>query len=137
MPTRIERRLACGAALAVLLGTSAVLAQTPPPGETIEDRRQAFLLADTNGDGCLQLPELAHAMAVRFAALDRNRDGFLTKDELAEHDPAQFAKVDRNGDGKLSFLEIMEVKEVDFAKADKTKRGCLVVDEVIEFDGLK
>ena len=50
--------------------------------DVAQERRQAFVLADVNGDGCLQLAEVAREMAWRFAALDRDRDEALTRDEL-------------------------------------------------------
>ena len=99
------------------------------------ERRQAFVLADVNGDGCLQLAEVAREMAWRFAALDTDHDQRLARDELVIADDARFVRIDRDGDGKLSFLEVMELKQADLAKADHTGRGCVLVDEVTAFDG--
>ena len=99
------------------------------------ERRQAFVLADVNGDGCLQLAEVAREMAWRFAALDTDHDQKLARDELVIADDARFVRIDRDGDGKLSFLEVMELKQADLAKADHTGRGCVLVDEVTAFDG--
>ena len=83
------------------------------------ERRQAFVLVDVNGDGCLQLAELAREMAWRFAALDADRDGLPPRDELVMADDARVrphrprrrrpAHLPR-GDGPL--------KEAHFAKAD-------------------
>ncbi len=125
--------LGAGLMLAALAATPRAQAQQ----DVVAERRQAFILADTNHDGCVDLAELAHATALRFAALDRDHDGKLSKEELQAADAGAFARVDRDADGSISFLEVMTVKEVDFAKADKTKRGCVLVDEVIEFDGVK
>jgi hypothetical protein len=110
----------------------------PTPGQVVAaERREAFVLADIDGDGCISLPELAREMAWRFAALDANHDDALTPDELDGQDPAKFARLDKDGDGRLTFVEVMQAKEADFAKADKAKTGCVTVVEVLEFDGLE
>ena len=112
-------------------------AAAPTPGQVVADeRREAFILADIDGDGCISLPELAREMAWRFAALDADHDDALTPDELGGQDPARFARLDKDGDGKLTFVEVMQAKEADFARADKAKTGCVTVVEVLEFDGL-
>ena len=112
---------------------SAAPAQTAPPDLGIE-RSQAFVLADTNGNECLELAEIAAAMAWRFAALDRNHDRLLTRDELHDPDPGRFAKVDANGDGQLDFAEVMAAKTDDFRAADSDGSGCVSVVEVERFD---
>jgi EF hand len=110
----------------------------PPPGQVVADeRREAFVLADIDGDGCVSLPELAREMAWRFAALDADHDDVLTPDELGGQDPAKFARPDKDGDGRLTFVEVMQAKEADFAGADKAKTGCVTVVEVLDFDGLE
>ena len=64
-------------------------AAAPTPGQVVAaERRQAFILADIDGDGCVSLPELAREMAWRFAALDADHDDALTPDELGGQDPA-------------------------------------------------
>ena len=60
---------AAGAAALLAMASGAAQAQDRPT-----ERRQAFVLADVNGDGCLQLAEVAREMAWRFAALDADRD---------------------------------------------------------------
>jgi EF hand domain-containing protein len=112
-------------------------AAAPTPGQVVAtERREAFVLADIDGDGCVSLPELAREMAWRFAALDANHDDALTPDELDGQDPAKFARLDKDGDGRLTFVEVMQAKEADFARADKARTGCVTVVEVLEFDGL-
>ena len=117
-------------------GGPASAAARRPARSSRTERRQAFVLADIDGDGCISLPELAREMAWRFAALDANHDDALTPDELDGQDPARFARLDRDGDGRLTFVEVMQAKEADFARADKAKTGCVTVVEVLEFDGL-
>ncbi len=112
-------------------------AAAPTPGQVVADeRREAFVLADLDGDGCISLPELGREMAWRFAALDANHDDALTPDELDGQDPAKFARLDKDGAGRLTFVEVMLAKEADCARADKAKTGCVTVVEVLEFDGL-
>jgi hypothetical protein len=118
--------------LAALIAVAGVAQAQDPAAE----RRQAFILADVNGDGCLQLAEVAREMAWRFAALDADRDGFLTRDEMIVGNDGRFVRVDRDGDGRLSFLEVMEAKRADFDRADKTHRSCVLVEETLAFDGL-
>ena len=64
-------RLAAGLGLALAVCATPAAAQTGTSDLGIE-RHQAFALADTNGDNCLQLQELARDMAWRFAALARH-----------------------------------------------------------------
>jgi hypothetical protein len=118
-------------------GPASAAVATPPGQVVVTERRQAFVLADIDGDGCVSLPELAREMAWRFAALDADHDDALTPDELDGQDPAKFARLDRDRDGRLTFVEVMQAKEADFARADKGKAGCVTVVEVLEFDGLE
>src|SRR3954452_2015453 len=119
-------------------GGPASAAVAAPPGQVVvEERREAFVLADIDGDGCISLAELAREMAWRFAGLGANHADVLTPDELGGQDPARFARLDRDGDGRLTSVEVMQAKEADFAKADKAKTGCVTVVEVLEFDGLE
>ena len=110
-------------ALALLVPPGcAAWAESAPPDLGIE-RPQVFVLADTNGNECVELAEIATAMAWRFAALDRNHDPLLTRDELHDPDPGQFAKVDANGDGQLDFAEVMAAKANDVRAADGDGSG--------------
>jgi hypothetical protein len=126
-------RLAAGIGLVLAVGAAPAAAQTAATDLGIE-RPQAFALADTNGDNCLQLQELARDMAWRFAALDTNRDRVLEESELIEPPPGRFAALDTNHDGKLTFLEVMTAKAADFRHADRSGRGCLAIDDVVAFD---
>jgi EF hand len=119
-------------------GPASAAVSTPAPGQVmVTERRQAFILADIDGDGCLSPAEVARELARRFAALDANHDDVLTPDELGEHDPAKFARVDKDGDGKLTFVEVTQAEEADFAKADKDKNGCVTIVEFLDLDGLR
>ena len=119
-------------ALPMLFGPAA-RAQTNMPDLGVE-RTQMFVLADTNGNECLELAEIAAAMALRFAALDRNHDRLLSRDELHDPDPGRFAKVDANGDGQLDFAEVMAAKADDVRAADRDGSGCISVVELEQFD---
>jgi len=126
-------RLVAGTGLALAACAAPAAAQTQANDLGIE-RPQAFALADTNGDNCLQLQELARDMAWRFAALDTNRDRVLEASELIDPPPGRFAALDVNHDGRLTFLEVMTVKTADFRRADRGGRGCLAIDDVVAFD---
>ena len=72
-----------GAAVAVALLRGGAGAAWRGAQDAATERRQAFVLADVNGDGCLQLAELAREMVWRFAALDtRSRPAARERDEL-------------------------------------------------------
>jgi len=126
-------RLAAGMGLG-LAACAAPAAAQPQANDLGIERPQAFVLADTNGDNCLQLQELARDMAWRFAALDTNRDRVLEASELIDPPPGRFAELDVNHDGRLTFLEVMTVKTADFRRADRGGRGCLAIDDVVAFD---
>src|SRR3954451_16544331 len=129
--------LVAGCQHASAIGPASAAVPAPPGQVVVEERREEFVLADIDGDGCISLAELAREMAWRFAALDANHDDVLTPDELGGQDPARFARPDKDGDGKLTFVEVMQAKEADFARADKAKTGCVTVVEVLDFDGLE
>jgi AraC-like DNA-binding protein len=126
-------RLAAGMGLALAACAAPAAAQTRA-GDLGIERPQAFALADTNGDNCLQLQELARDMAWRFAALDTNRDRVLEASELIDPPPGRFVALDANHDGRLTFMEVMTAKTSDFRAADRNGRGCLAIDDVVAVD---
>jgi len=126
-------RLVAGTGLALAACAAPAAAQTGA-GDLGIERPQAFALADTNGDNCLQLQELARDMAWRFAALDTNRDRVLEASELIDPPPGRFVALDANHDGRLTFMEVMTAKTSDFRAADRNGRGCLAIDDVVAVD---
>ena len=113
--------------------TATAHAQSPAPDLGIE-RPQVFVLADTSGNQCLELAEVAAVMAWRFAALDRNRDQALDESELQNPEQGRFTKLDTDGNGKLDFGEVMVGKTSDFRAADADRSGCLAIGEVVDYD---
>ena len=119
--------------LAIPAASGAAAARPAAPNLGIE-QQQAFVLADTNHDNCLQLAEVAAVMASRFAALDRDRDQRLSAAELPADMAQHLARLDANGDGQLTFIEVMTAKEADFTAADRNGDGCIAIDELVVFD---
>ena len=119
--------------LAIPAASGAAAARPAAPNLGIE-QQQAFVLADTNHDNCLQLTEVAAVMASRFAALDRDRDQRLSAAELPADMAQHLARLDADGDGQLTFIEVMTAKEADFTAADRNGDGCIAIDELVVFD---
>ena len=129
----LARRARPAALTVLVLAAPAAVARPAAPDLGIE-QQQAFVLADTNGNNCLELAEVAAVMARRFAALDRDRDQMLSKAELPDDLVEHLARLDGEGDGKLTFLEVMTAKTEDFKRADRNGDGCIAIDEVVLFD---
>ena len=78
--------------LSASIGTSAVLAQTPPEapkGDRAHKMHERFKAADKDGDGKISRAEAValRRIAKHFDEIDTNKDGFVTKEELkARHD---------------------------------------------------
>ena len=74
------------------IGTSAVLAQTPPEapkGDRAHKMHDRIKAADKDGDGKISRAEAVALprIAKHFDEIDTNKDGFVTKEELkARHD---------------------------------------------------
>ena len=74
------------------IGTSAVLAQTPPEapkGDRAHKVHERIKAADKDGDGKISRAEVVALprIAKHFDEIDTNKDGFVTKEELkARHD---------------------------------------------------
>jgi Ca2+-binding EF-hand superfamily protein len=128
LPRTGRQRLAAGVVVAAALGWSDAGAQQ---ADEYSAEEIAFMAADTDGDGVVDLAELARDAARGFASLDKDGSETLTPQELAPHDPAQFAKVDANGDGVLTFTEIMTNKARAFKEGDKNQDGGLTFEEMV------
>jgi Ca2+-binding EF-hand superfamily protein len=122
------RGLAAGVVVAAALGWSDAGAQQ---ADEYSAEQIAFMAADTDGDGVVDLAELARDAARGFASLDKDGGETLAPQELAPHDPAQFAKVDANGDGVLTFTEVMTNKARAFKAGDKNQDGGLTFEEMV------
>lgn len=77
-------KLVTGAALAVVVASSAVFAQSAPPAATAPNAaaETKFKAADKNGNGTLEGAEV-DAFKANLARIDANKDGKISRDEFA------------------------------------------------------
>ena len=95
------------AALALIAGTGAVLAQGADAGPR---GPLSFEALDFDGSGEITTEDFAARRADRFASADSDGDGQISKDEFLAHAAEQardraarmFARLDADGDGVLS-----------------------------------
>jgi hypothetical protein len=136
MTIRISKPMTavCAALLGAALLVGAVGAQQAPPDAV----RKAFVEADTNKDGVLNIDEYIANVIYVFKIADTNRDGFVTEQEAIAFNPtfnpALFKAADRNGDGKLSVGEAVAAKVIDFFEIDTNRDGVLSYEEVIVYE---
>jgi Ca2+-binding EF-hand superfamily protein len=109
----------------------ALRAHADPP--VAYDVRAAFLEADTNKDGVIEIGEFYDRLVDVFFLDDKDKDGFLSHDEFvaAVVIDEPFAEVDRNGDGKISKQEFVRARLPLFRAADTNDDGTLSLEEVI------
>ncbi len=125
-------KIAIGAT-AVVATVLAVAPQAQQPAMTDDQIRAAFVAADVNRDGNIDVDE-AIADAIRvFGAYDTNRDGFLTLSELPRHSPERFKRADRDGDGRLSVGEVAADRVLEFFMIDTDRNGVITLAEVRAF----
>jgi hypothetical protein len=96
--------------------------------------RAAFVQADQNGDGYVNVDEYVAYIVYVFGTYDKNGDHFLTPDELPSPEPAHFKSADRNGDGKLSLGEAVAIKMIDYFDIDTNHDGALSIEEILVFE---
>jgi len=96
--------------------------------------RAAFVVADTNGDGYVNVDEYIAYIIDVFRTYDENGDHFLVPAELPQPDTARFKSADRNGDGKLSLGEAVAIKMIDYFDIDTNHDGALSIDEILVFE---
>ncbi len=109
----------------------AVSARSDPPAPY--DVRVAFIEADTNKDGMIEIGEFYDRLVDVFFLDDKDKDGFLSHDEFvaAVVIDEPFSQVDRNGDGKISKQEFIRARLPLFRATDTNDDGSLSLDEVI------
>jgi hypothetical protein len=129
--SRLSLPVMCGlvAALAVA-GISVTPAQTAKPVLIEEDLRVAFIAADVNKDGVIDIDEAIADSILVFARYDANRDGYLTLAELPGHDPARFRRADRDGDGRLSMGEVAADRVWEFFEVDTGRKGYVTMEQI-------
>jgi Ca2+-binding EF-hand superfamily protein len=99
--------------------------------------RAAFVTADQNGDGYVNVDEYVAYIIYAVGTYDKNGDHYLTPDELPYSEPARFKSADRNGDGKLSLGESVAIKMIDYFDVDTNHDGALSIDEILVFERMR
>ena len=117
---------------AVLLGTVAANAASPPPASQPVDTAQAMLdRMDRNLDGKISFEEYRNAMVRRFGARDVNDDGVLEGDEFPKEWLAGAAV--EGATGKVSFEQFTAELPLVFDGFDADKDGQLNAAEIAAF----
>lgn len=133
MRQRSDLRLA-GVAVSLMLGVSLHASAQQIDEVTI---REAFVAADSNGDGVIDEAEFAADTIKAFRGLDGNRDGVLSRNEVTGHEQGQFDRIDANKDGTLTLIEVQRQRLADFSAMDKNGDGAISVEEAIAFSSGK
>ena len=117
---------------AVLLGTAAANAASPPPASQLVDTAQAMLdRMDRNLDGKISFEEYRNAMVRRFGARDVNDDGVLEGDEFPKEWLAGAAV--EGATGKVGFEQFTAELPLVFDGFDADKDGQLNATEIAAF----
>lgn len=108
----------------------------PSHAQTIDEKgiRAAFVQADQNADGHVNVDEYVAYVILLFGMYDKNGDHFLVPAELPKPEPARFESADRNRDGKLSLGEAVAIKMIDYFDIDTNHDGALSIDEILVFE---
>ena len=117
-------------ALALLLASGPVPAQTIPTLTVRESVTRAFEETDRNGDGRIDREEFHRRTIEVFYFLDRDRDGYLVLSDLTEVRREAFRAADRDGDGRLSAAEYLNARFKDFEAADASSDGLITSEEL-------
>ena len=116
----------------------AVVTRADPPAQAY-DVRAAFLEADSNKDGEIEIGEFYDRLVDIFYLGDVNKDGYLDPTEydavVVIHE--DFTAVDRDKDGRISRKEFVRSRLPLFRAADKNDDGVLSLDEVVQMYEVK
>jgi hypothetical protein len=117
---------------AVVLGTVAANAASPPPSSQPVDTAQAMLdRMDRNLDGKISFEEYRNAMVRRFGARDVNDDGVLEGDEFPKE---WLAGADvQEATGKVTWEQFGVELQLVFDHFDVDKDGQLDAAEIAAF----
>jgi len=117
---------------AVLLGTAAANAASPPPaGQPVDTAKAMLDRMDRNLDGKISFEEYRNAMVRRFGARDVNDDGVLEGDEFPKEWLAGAAV--EGATGKVSFEQFTAELPLVFDGFDADKDGQLNAAEIAAF----
>lgn len=129
------------AAIALGLGTGALLAQTagPKPGMAPQRGALFFQQMDADKDGKVTKAEFDAYRAATFKAADKNGDGSISREEFAafgdgrraEFLDRMFTRLDKNGDGKITADELPQRRALlpAFERVDRNRDGFITVEE--------
>ncbi len=118
-----------------LLGLGVAAAMAVPTfawAQSGEDITAAFVSADKDANGYVDVNEYVGHSVAGFAELDSNRDEHLYPADVPDVDAATFAMVDRDGDGRVSLGEAIADRMIVFFKADVNRDGVLSLQEVLD-----
>jgi Ca2+-binding EF-hand superfamily protein len=96
------------------------------------DVKAAFVEADLNGDGSIELDEFYERLVDVFFLGDTNKDGFLTEEEFVKVVVLKedFAKIDKNKEGRVDRREFVAARLPLFLVIDTDDDGELSITEV-------
>lgn len=95
-----------------------------------EPATTAFGLADTDGNGTIDVEEYRGRMLEIFVVLDANGDGYLVVAEIVDDHKEMFPVVDSDGNDKVSLREYLVFVMPRFWKADYDGDNVLSLPEV-------
>ncbi len=124
-----QRLAAAMAAAAAAMAAGPVFAQT---GAT--SLEAAFVAADANGDGMVDVDEYVAYFVDVFANLDRNRDGKLAFGDIPNANAGRFRAADRDGDMMLSLGEVMADRIYHFFEMDTNRDGVITLEELLAYE---
>ena len=96
------------------------------------DVKVAFVEADLNGDGSIEIDEYFHRLVDVFFLGDANKDGFLTEEEFVKVVVLKedFAEIDKSKEGKVDRREFIAARLPLFLVIDTDDDGALSITEV-------
>jgi Ca2+-binding EF-hand superfamily protein len=106
----------------------------PPPAPTDREQNIRLILAyDANADGKVTRDELEAGLKREFVMADRNGDGVLDLPEIQAENARRFAAnrtgfsplIDWNRDGKVDFSEFATTMRSLFEDMDRSRNGVL------------
>lgn len=91
----------------------------------------AFLEADKNGDGAINVDEYVAHTVVLFEAGGGTDTREIPRSALQDVNAADFSRADRDRNGALSLGEVVAEKMIDFFETDTNHDGVLSSTEVV------
>ncbi len=123
------KRSAAGIAFALFVSTATFVAAQQAPAY---DVKAAFVEADRNGDGSIEIDEFYERLVDVFFLGDTDKDGFLTEDEFVKVVVLKedFTEIDKSHEGKVDRKEFISARLPLFLVIDTDDDGSLSLTEV-------